>query len=198
MKLKYIFSAIAMMFLLNACNDNGAIEATESKKRCDVSTLTLEQVTNLLYGKNLNDIQFIDIRDAHSYSVSHLPGAVNIPLPTFFDDKYFSRINKDKILMIYGDDSSLPRLISLMSAHYKLANMYVIMGGYDFLKDKIIDNFGIYSGLYNDEEALYDYAKKLAEVSARAGAGAAKPVAVKKAPVPVVKRKKKEVSGGCG
>jgi len=198
MKLKYVFWAIAVVFLLNACNKSGAIEATESKKRCDVNTLTLEQVTDLLYAKNLDDIQFVDIRDAHSYSVSHLPGAVSIPVATFFDKKYFSRINKDKILMIYGDDSSLPRLISLMSAHYKLANMYVIMGGYDFLREKIIDNFGIYSGNYNDEKALYDYSKKLAEVSARAGAGATKPVAVKKAPAPVVKRKKKEVSGGCG
>ena len=195
---KEIMFVLLVLFIFSACNKEGAIEATESKKRCDVNTLTLDQITNLLYSKNLSDVQFVDIRDAHSYSMGHLPGAVNIPVSTFLDDKYFSRLDKDKVLMVYGDNSSVPRLISLLSSHYKIANMYVITGGYDYLRDKIIDNFGIYSGNYNDEEALFDYSKKLSEVSSRAGSGAVKTTAAKAAPTPVVKRKKKEVSGGCG
>lgn len=197
-------TSIFIMFLMvlsfmSSCSKNEAFEATESRKRCDIAVLTQDQVANVLYSKNLDSIQFIDIRNAHDFSVGHLPNAINVPMDNFLNKKYNSKIDKDKVLMIYGYDASSPRLISLLSAHYKLANLYVIMGGYDYLKNNILDNFGIYSGIYDDEVPLCDYANKMADVASRAGAVATKPSgAAKAAPAPMVKRKKKEVSGGCG
>jgi rhodanese-related sulfurtransferase len=152
----------------------------------------------LLYSKNLDSIQFIDIRNAHDFSISHLPNAINIPMKNFLNKKYYSKIDKNKVLMVYGYNSSEPRMISLLSAHYKIANLYVILGGYDYLKKNILDNFGIYSGVYNDEDPLCDFAKKMTDVASKAGAPAKSSKAPKAAPAPMVKRKKKEVSGGCG
>ena len=198
-KLIGLILIISISGLFGSCSKNEAFEATESRKRCAINVLTQDQIANILYSKNLDSIQFIDIRNAHDFSVGHLPNAVNIPMNNFLTKKYNSQLDKDKVLMVYGYDASSPRLISLLSAHYKLANLYVIMGGYDYLKDKILDNFGIYSGIYDDEAPLCDYAKKMKDVASRVGTVVSKPSGgAKAAPAPVVKRKKKEVSGGCG
>ena len=193
------------MFLLigvamfNSCTKNVALDAGSSNKRCAINELSINQITDLLYSENMDGVQFIDIRNAHDFSESHIPGAINLPLKSFFDKRQFAKIEGDKYLVVYGYDSSTPRLVSLLSSHFKKANLYVAMGGYDFLKSKIMDNYGVFSGIYDDEVPLCDYAKKMNDIASRAGSAAssakAKPSA---APKPMVKRKKKAVSGGCG
>jgi len=198
-KMRFIIFLFAGMAFFNSCTKDVALDAGSSGKRCAINELSINQITDLLYSKNMDGVQFIDIRNAHDYSESHIPGAINIPQKRFFDKDEFKKIDGDKYLIVYGYDSSIPRLISLLSAHFKKANLYVAKGGYDFLKSKIIDNYGVYSGVYDDEVPLCDYSKKMNEIASRAGAAAtdtkAKPSA---APKPMVKRKKKAVSGGCG
>ncbi len=198
-KLIVLLLAILMSGIFGSCTKNEAFETTEGEKGCSINALTKEQVADLLYSKNLDSIQFIDIRNAHDFSLAHLPNAINIPKNNFLNKKYHKKLDKNKVLIVYGYESSEPRLISLLSAHYKIANLYVILGGFDYLKNNIINNFGIYSGIYNDEDPLCDYAKKMVDVASKAGAAPSKPVSgAKPAPAPMVKRKKKEVSGGCG
>ncbi len=198
-KLIVLILVISISGIFSSCTKNEAFETSEGEKGCSINALSKEQVADLLYSKNLDSIQFIDIRNAHDYSIGHLPNAINIPKKNFLSKKYYSKIDKNKVLMVYGYDSTEPRLISLLSSHYKIANLYVILGGYDYLKNNILENYGIYSGVYNDEDPLCDYAKKMVDVASKAGAAPSKPSAgAKAAPAPMVKRKKKEVSGGCG
>ena len=198
-KINFVLIILASLVMFNSCTKDVALDAGSSNKRCAINELSINQITDLLYSKNMDGVQFIDIRSAHDYSESHIPGAINLPLKSFFDKRQFAKIDGEKYLIVYGYDSSTPRLVSLLSSHFKKANLYVAMGGYDYLKSKIMDNYGVFSGVYDDELPLCDYSKKMNEIASRAGAAAssakAKPSA---APKPVVKRKKKEVSGGCG
>ncbi len=198
-KINIILFLLIGLGFFSSCNKEEALVTGTSNKRCAINELSVEQIANLLYSKSQDGVQFIDIRNARDYSVGHLPGAVNMPSKIFFDKDQLSKIEGDKYLVVYGYDSSTPRLISLLSSHFKKANLFVAMGGYDFLKTKIIDNYGIYSGIYDDEVPLCDYAKKMSAIAGRVGSASTdtKPKA-KAAPRPMVKRKKKAVSGGCG
>ncbi len=197
--MKKIFLLLIGFLLLTACNNHKGIDAVETVKDCKANIIAKDQVVDMLYSKGLKEVQFVDIRTPHQYANGHLQGAVNIPMKNFFNPYYFSKLKKDAVLMLYGAEASTPRLMALMAGHFNKGNFYVILGGYDYLKGKILDNYGINSGLYDDEEPLVDYQQFINELRSRAGAGApvakSKPAATGK---PIVKHKKKEVTGGCG
>ena len=49
--------------------------------------------------------RFIDLRSAHDYQVSHLPGAINIPLSKILNKEYAKIVNQDKkINVLYYSD----------------------------------------------------------------------------------------------
>ncbi len=201
MKKLHILFMIILFISLQSCSERKGIEADATRNICEAQTLMKEQLADLLYTDSLPNIQFIDIRTPHDYSVSHIPGAVNIPVKSFFNKSHWTDIDKDKILIIYGYDASTPQLIALMSHHFGKANLYVALGGYDYIKKHILDGYGIYSGIYYDEEPVVPFRKKLAEIRSRAGAQAvSKQPAKSTSPVKpaIKKRKKKPVSGGCG
>ncbi len=187
------------LLLMSSCKQQQGIQQEETNQNCKANAISRAQLVDLLYSKNVKNVQFIDIRTPHRYAIGHIPGAINVPMKHFFDSDYFSKIDKDAVLMLYGNDASDARLMALMAGHFKKGHFNVILGGYDYIKDKILDNYGIYSGVYDDEVPLVDYQKFIDEYRSRAGAGApapkAKPAAAGK---PIVKRKKKEVTGGCG
>ncbi len=197
--MKKILIILTGLLLMTSCKQQQGIQPGETNKNCKANAISNEQLADLLYSKGVNGVQFIDIRTPHQYAVGHLPGAINVPMKNFFDKDYFSKINKDDVLILYGEDASSPRLMALMAGHFKKGNFNVALGGYEYIQSKIMDNFGIYSGIYDDEKALVDYQKASDEIKSRSGGGAsapkAKPAATGK---PIVKRKKKEVSGGCG
>ncbi len=197
--MKKIILILTGIILLSACNHNQGIQQDDVNQNCKANAISNEQLADLLYSKGINEVQFIDIRTPHQYAVSHLPGAINVPMKNFFNTRYFSTIPKDKVLIIYGDDASTPRLMALMAGHFKKGYFNVALGGYDYIQSKIMNNYAIYSGLYDDEVPLVDYQQAVNEIKSRSGGGvsAAKPKA-KAATKPIVKRKKKEVTGGCG
>ncbi len=197
--MKKILFILTGFLLMTACNNKTGIRQGETNQNCKANAITNEQLADLLYSKNVKDVQFIDIRTPHAYAMGHLPGAINVPMKNFFSPSYFSKINKEAVLVLYGADASSPRLMALMAGHFKKGYFNVALGGYDYINTKIMNNYAIHSGLYDDEVPLVDYQQMVNEIRSRAGAGApaAKP---KKAASskPIVKRKKKEVSGGCG
>jgi len=184
---------------LFSCNIDKGIDIKDINQNCKANAFTAEQMADLLYSGGIDEISFIDIRTPHEYAMGHLPGAINVPMANFFSEKYFSKIPKDKVLLLYGRDASTPRLMALMSGHFNKGKFYVALGGYKYLKEHIMDGYSLYSGLYNDEEPLVDYQQVVSEIKSRAGVSASsKPVKAVKPVKPIIKHKKKEVTGGCG
>jgi len=199
MKKQIWFYVLTGLLALSGCQSKQGLQVSESKQACQLDVIDVEHLTDLLYSGDLKDVQFIDVRTPHEYAMGHLEGAVNLPAKHFFADRYLKQIQGDKVLLVYGADDSTPELLSMMARHFENIRMYAVLGSYDYIKNRILDKFAVYSGMYDDEVPLVDFKKAIEEIRQREGGGAApaptKPAA---APKPVVKHKKKEVTGGCG
>ena len=196
--MKKITLILVAFLLIISCKNNSEISSNEIKKSCNANSITKEQLANILYSKDLTGVQFIDIRTPHDYTISHLPNAINIPMKNFFNKKYFKKINKNDVLIVYGADATSPRLMALMSDHFNKGNFYIALGGYTYIRHNIIDNYAIYSGMYDDEKPLVDFQKTIDEIKSKAGVKSDKIIKKTTSSKPIVKRKKKEVTGGCG
>jgi len=161
-------------------------------------TLSEEEFADVVLLKDTTNYKFIDIRSAHKFVESHLPHAINIPLSKkFLCNENMQQLNQDKkILVLFGEDSSQAVATFLLLKQLGFKNLKVALGGCKYTKGYLLRNFGMHTGVYNDEKARYNYAKIVAETS---GAGSVSPNS--SAPKPkkkIVKREKKAVSGGCG
>ena len=197
-KMKKIVILIVSMVLLTSCNSKEGITQDGVNQTCEASVITKEDLINLLYSKNIENVQFIDIRTPHQYAMGHLPNAINMPMNNFFNKKEFKKINKDDVLILYGNDTSSPQMLALMAGHFTNSKFYIAGGGYDFIKNKILDGLGYNSAIYNDEIPVVDFEKAINEVKNRAGVAPSPKKSRKTSSKPIVRRKKKSVSGGCG
>ncbi len=196
--MKKIVVLIISVVLFSSCNSKEGITADGVNQNCKASVVPKDDLVNLLYSKDLKGVQFIDIRTPHQYAMGHIPHAINMPMNNFFDTKEFDKINKEDVLILYGDDISSPKMLALMAGHFTNSKFYIAGGGYDFIKNKILNGIGFNSGVYDDEVPLVDYQKAVDEIKSRAGVATGAPKKTKPSSKPIVKRKKKEVSGGCG
>jgi len=160
--------------------------------------LSEDEFADIVLLKDTVNYQFIDVRSAHKFIGSHLPHAINIPLSKKFlcNDNMQILNQDDKMLVLFGKNSSQSVATFLLLKQLGFKNMKVALGGCHYSKGYLMNNFGMLTGAYNDETPRYNYAKVVAETS-----GAGSVVASSSEPKPkrkAVKRKKKAVSGGCG
>jgi rhodanese-related sulfurtransferase len=160
--------------------------------------LSEEEFADIVFLKDTVNYQFIDVRSAHKFIESHLPQAVNIPLSKkFLCNENMQQLNQDeKILILFGENSSQAVATFLLLKQLGFKNLKVALGGCKYARYYLMNNFGMLTGVYNDEFPRYNYAKIVAET---AGAGSVTPSSsAPKAKKKLVKREKKAVSGGCG
>jgi len=148
-----------------------------------------------IYHKQDSLYRFIDLRSAHDFQIGHLPGAINIPLAKILDDEYKDIVNQDeKINVFYYSDqcgACGPWMI-LTQLGYK--NNYVLGGGYDYVKEHIIDEYSPMLGDYSAEKAKYNFKEVINSTAGAASSASSE----SSAPVPVIKKKpKQEEEGGC-
>lgn len=160
--------------------------------------LSEQEFADIVLLKDTTNYQFIDVRSAHKFIGSHLPHAINIPLSKkFLCEENMQQLNQDKkMLVLFGKNSSQSVATFLLLKQLGFKNLKVALGGCEYSKGYLMNNFGMKTGAYNDEFPRYNYAKVVAETS---GAGSAS--VSSSAPKPkkkAVKRKKKAVTGGCG
>jgi hypothetical protein len=197
--MKKVFLLLITISLFVSCNTKQGIKEDETNQNCIANVISKEKLTNLLYSKDLKGVQFIDIRTPHKYAMGHLPNAINIPQQNFFNKDRFAQINKDDMLILYGEDTSSAKIMALMASHFKKGSFYIASGGYEYLKNNIIEGVGFNAALYDDEIPLVDYQQEIDAIKNRSGASTGKSTKKKKVTgKPIVKRKKKAVSGGCG
>jgi rhodanese-related sulfurtransferase len=196
--MKNIIIIISTFLILASCNPKEGITEKGVNQTCEASIIEKDDLVNLLYAKDLKNIQFIDIRTPHQYAIGHLPNAINMPMNNFFSKKEFKKINKDDVLILYGDDGSTPQMMALMAGHFTNSKFYIAGGGYEFINDKILNGYGIHSELYNDELPIVDFKNAVEELKKRVGGVTTTKKTKSSSKKTLVKRKKKAVSGGCG
>lgn len=158
-------------------------------------TVGPEKTMDIVFNENPL-YQFIDLRSKPEFLKGHLKGAINIPISHILDKEYEGILNQDsKINILYYSDhcgACGPWMI-LRQLGYK--NNKVLLGGYDYVNEYILNNYSPLSGNFKNEKAQYDYAKVISET---AGSKVSSSSDSKPSATPV-KKKKKEASeeGGC-
>ena len=149
-------------------------------------------------------ILLIDVRDKEEYDKYTLDGAINIPVDSILNEKYLGYLDQDiyKTILFSNGTSAADEAWMIMKSNGYEGN-YVLRGGLNEWFNTIIDpkKPDVTAGLKDRE--VYEFRRGASlfftGVSPNGIGGVAKPKAKPKAAaVPVVKRKKKEVSGGCG
>ncbi len=148
-----------------------------------------------IYYNNDSLYRFIDLRSAHDFQVSHLKGAINIPLSKILNDEYKDIINQDeKVNVFYHSDQkgACGPWMVLTQLGYK--NNYVLAGGYDYVTEHIIKEYSPMVGNFSVEKAKYDYK----EIISKTAGGGSVSSSASSAPAPIIKKKAmKEEEGGC-
>ncbi len=193
---------LTIAILLASCNTDNKLKYTLS---LDETLNTVISKADILSAKELADIilksdsatyLFVDIRTPQEFIAWHVKGAVNIPAKDIFNPEYQEILKNSsitKILYCKGSHQAMNTYTELKQLGYN--NIKVSLGGYSFIKNHIIDTLSLSNGIYNEDSALYDYAKIVKET---AGAGAVGTSTTKKHKKVVKKRRKKGVEGGCG
>lgn len=206
-KLSWKLPAGVILFILVILTGFVVSEAPENPYKVSVAEMQkqlLQPEENIINLKRVASIiktedkkyRFVDIRTPHEFLKGHIPGAVNIPIHQLLDEEHVNTLNPTDgtINILYYDKHSgacAPWML-LYQMGYK--NNRIMVGGYQVVKDNILDKYNIQAVNPKDEVAKYDYADIVAKT---AGAGTAKKAAQKAAPIIKKRKKKGAVEGGC-
>jgi len=158
--------------------------------------LSKKEINDIVDGKN-EDYFVVDVRSAHNYIDFHLENSINVPFTkSFLSEKNVSKIKsiKNKIIVV-GENSEQAVNASLFLKQLGVDDFRVALGGMDFIKKVKENKINLVAVNYNEETPKYNYSKIMSESSSSNEATTEVKKVVKK---PMVKRKKKAVSGGCG
>ena len=153
-----------------------------------------EEAGKILFSNN-KEYRFIDLRNPQKYLQGHLEGAINIPSSNLFAEENQTLLKDtsfQNILYSSNHTEACGPWMILKQIGYN--NNKVLLGGYEFMKDNIINNFSPKSKEYTDEVAKYDFAKIVKET---AGSNISTS-SVKKKKSPVRRKRKAGASGSCG
>jgi len=157
--------------------------------------ITPQQFSDIYFG-NDSSYRFIDLRSSPEYLEGHIKNAVHIPIHKILDEEYTAIFNQDeKINILYHYDhchACSPWMI-LTQIGYK--NNKILLGGYDFVKKNILDDYTPMSGRFRDETPMYDYSKIINETQGSSIGSNENPDA-NSSIAPVVKKEKKTKTGG--
>lgn len=144
-----------------AINTEEALDAYLSKG----DILSVEKMANILLCKHDHIYQLIDLRTPHEFAEGHIEGAINIPAKNILDTDYFDVLNQDeKINVLYcrGKNQAINIYMILHQLGFK--NIKVSLGGYEYLNNYVIEQYGVKSGDYDDEKPKYDFLRLIAGV----------------------------------
>lgn len=144
---------------------------SENRKKYTISTeealesylsqkdiLSAEKMANILLCKHNQIYQLIDLRTPHEFVEGHINGAINIPAKNILDIDYYDILNQDeKINVLYCRDKNQAINIYMILHQLGFKNIKVSLGGYEYLNDYVLEQYGVKSGDYNDEKPKYDF-----------------------------------------
>lgn len=144
---------------------------------------------------------FIDIRTPYDFIKGHVENALNIPLTQLITENTLSTFDKyakeSVCLVLYGNNQTEANGPWMILKQLGYSNVKVLMGGYDYYSMKPDDTEKVQDvPEYYTEKPKYDFAKIASETASSITSG--DDVGQPAAPViPVRKKKKKVISGGC-
>lgn len=159
---------------------------------------TPEELAHLIISEDPS-LQLIDVRDAKSYEKFTLKGALNIPLKNFLEQENLAYLDQNVYkTIIFSNGNTDSDVAWILATRLGYKNVYVLKGGLNEWVEFILqpeDHSVVWDRI---DDQMYQYRKGASEYFGGKKSdveGDSGPSTVKSAPV---KRKKKEVEGGCG
>jgi len=191
---KNIFLALSLLILFSSCSK-------ESRKHYAISPqqaldtyisgqdiLTVEKLANVLLCKHEGKYQMIDLRTPHEFIENHVPGAINIPAKDVLDMDYYPVLNQDqKINVLYCRGGSQAVDIYMILTQLGFKNIRVALGGFDYINDYLLKQYGVKTGDYYDEKPKYDFLRLVAGVNVPKTDSIEAPKLIEKNPNKVIK-----------
>ncbi|OYT16048.1 MAG: hypothetical protein B7C24_09825 [Bacteroidetes bacterium 4572_77] len=206
MKKKYIigiivFLALGAFIALSEVKENSFEETKPDKLFLDLIETTryfsVEEVAQLIISQDPS-ILLIDVRPKEYYEKFSLNGAMNIPIQHFLEADNLAYLDQDVYkVILFSNGSSDADIAWMLATRMGYTNVYVMQGGLNTWVEDILqpkDKSIIWDRV---DDQLYQYRRGASiyfggkAVDTDAAEERAKP---KK---PVIRRKKKEVEGGC-
>lgn len=145
--------------------------------------------------------QFVDLRNPYEFAKGHIENAVNIPGKSIFSDESMEFFNKmlhdSMIVVVYDYNQSMANGPWIVLKQLGFENVKILLGGYGYYSGETYDMF--YESeipQYLVEEPKFSFAEIMEELSSSEGidqSGNAQTEVV----IPVRKKKKSAVEGGC-
>ena len=166
------------------------------------SKKTLENLVNTDYILPLNQLKnssvtLVDVRTPHEFEKGHLDNAINIPTPDILKEENltFFREMKDssKQTVLYGKDLEEANLPFLMLYQLGYDNLRILSVDNSFMQNKLVTKERDVEKPVADIKAFIEKSVKDAEVKVEVK----KEIPVPKKIIPVIKKKKRPVEGGC-
>jgi rhodanese-related sulfurtransferase len=140
--------------------------------------------------------QIVDVRDPKDFANKHVEGAINIPIGRLFEKGFLSTLNQDKKITILIGSGAAESAIAYMMLHDEgYANLREVSFGVDFVISNIVENFAPLSGKYQEDRAMYDYAKVVSQTGG-AAVGSSSSQSSSATPTAAPKKKKAASEGG--
>ncbi len=186
-------------FLPTKKNNSAKLSATEMMRELELETfrISTDELANSLINADPS-IMLIDLRDAAVYEKNPLPGALNIPFDSIMSENwlpYFDQVRTRKNIL-YSDTDAKALEAWMLVRQKGMKNNYVLTGGVETWEKTIIKPE--LPKTSEPEEAFALYQKRLAASAFFTGKGldsGSSKLKVKK--MPIKRRKKKAVEGGC-
>lgn len=197
-----VFIALGAFVAFSGVNERDYVEKKPDQVFLDLIEntryFTTEEVAQLIISQDPS-IQLIDLRSPEYFNKFSLKGAINIPLEDLLKPENLEYLNQDVYKTIFFSNGSSDADVAWMLANRMgYSNAYVMLGGLNTWVDHILqpeDNSVIWDKVndqlyqYRRGASIYFGGKSLEEEDGNSD----KPKANK----PIIKRKKKEVEGGC-
>jgi rhodanese-related sulfurtransferase len=144
-------------------------------------------------------LQLIDVRTHKFYSKFTLKGAINIPLSELFKEENLAYFDQDIYkTILFSNGTSDADVAWILATRLGYKNIYVMKGGLNQWVENILqpkENEVIWDRV---DDQLYQYRKGASEYFGGKVVEPEEGVSAPKTKTPIVKKGKKQVSGGCG
>lgn len=159
-------------------------------------TISTDELARRLIN-NDPSIQLIDLRSEQQFKEYHIAGAINIPFEQLFDEKWLPYIDQEGRNNVFYSNGTTKSMQAWLLSHQKgYTNNYYLKGGLNWWFYSIIDPEK--PSNTDDQKAFDLYQQRMGARQHFTGAGtAAKDNSSLDSPVPIIRRKKKAVQGGC-
>ena len=206
MKKKHIVGIVVFLFLGAYVAFTGVKESVMEETKPDKLFLdliettryfTVEEVAQLIISQDPS-VQLIDVRPEEYYNKFSLNGAMNIPIKNFLEPDNLLYLDQDVFkTILFSNGSSDADIAWMMATRLGYNNVYVMQGGLNRWVEDILqpENKSIIWDKVNDQ--LYQYRKGASIYFGGEAVGEDEAAERTKPKKPTVRRKKKEVEGGC-